>query len=128
MKKKLILMAHGSSSKDWSDAFVDMTAQVREAFDNAELAFMELSEPSLQESCAAAKRDGYDHVQVLPLFLATGRHLKKDVPAMIAQYEKELGLSIELLPPIGRHPAIAKAMHEAACDYLEATTDSRVAQ
>ena len=89
---------------------------------------MELSEPSLQESCASAKRDGYDHVQVLPLFLATGRHLKKDVPAMIAQYEKDLGLTIELLPPIGRHPAIAKAMHEAACDYLEPTSDARVAE
>jgi sirohydrochlorin cobaltochelatase len=125
MKTKLILMAHGSSSKEWSDAFVDMTAQVREDFDDAELAFMELSTPSLEQSCTKAKADGYDRVQVLPLFLAVGRHLKKDVPAMIAQYEQELELSIELLPPIGHHPAIAKAMHEAARDYLQATNDSR---
>lgn len=118
MKTKLVLLAHGSSSPEWSDAFVTMTQRVREQFKDAELAFMELSTPSLEDACVAAKRAGYEHVRVLPLFLAIGRHLKKDVPLMIENYEKSYGISIELLPPVGQHPAIENAMFEAACDYL----------
>ncbi len=119
MKTKLILLAHGSSSKEWSDSFDQMTKRVRESFDEADLAFMELSEPSLEEACISAKRDGFDHIRVLPLFLAIGRHLKSDVPKMIANYEDTQGLQVELLPPVGQHPAIENAMYEAACAYLK---------
>lgn len=121
MKTKLILLAHGSSSKEWSDAFVTMTKRVRETFQEADLAFMELSDPSLEKACIAAKQEGFEHIRVLPLFLAIGRHLKTDVPRMIAGYEAEHGISIELLPPVGQHPAIENAMFEAACAYLEET-------
>ena len=118
MKTKLILLAHGSSSKEWSDSFYQMTKRVRESFDEADLAFMELSEPSLEDACISAKRDGFDQVRVLPLFLAVGRHLKTDVPRMIADYEATHKLKIELLPPVGQHPAIENAMYEAAFAYL----------
>ena len=119
MKTKLVLLAHGSSSSEWSDAFVTMTKRVREEFSDAALAFMELSSPSLEDACIEAQQQGYQRVKVLPLFLAIGRHLKKDVPLMISLYESQLGLEIELLPPVGQHPAIENAMFEAACDYLK---------
>ncbi|KZZ76540.1 hypothetical protein A3765_24035, partial [Oleiphilus sp. HI0130] len=118
MKTKLILLAHGSSSKEWSDAFYQMTKRVRESFKEADLAFMELSSPSLEEVCIEAKQDGFQNVRVLPLFLAIGRHLKTDVPRMISEYENTLGLKIDLLPPVGQHPAIENAMYEAASAYL----------
>lgn len=118
MKSKLILLAHGSSSTEWSDSFYQMTKRVRESFEEVELAFMELSNPSLEEACIAAKKDGFQEIRVLPLFLAVGRHLKSDVPKMIAEYETKHGLHIELLPPIGQHPAIENAMFDAASAYL----------
>ena len=118
MKTKLILLAHGSSTKEWADAFFAMTKRVRESFADADLAFMELSEPSLEAACCEANEHGYTHVRVLPLFLAVGRHLKSDVPRMIEEYEKRFGLHIELLPPVGQHPAIEKAMFDAASAYL----------
>jgi hypothetical protein len=37
---------------------------------------------------------------------------------MISEYENTLGLKIDLLPPVGQHPAIENAMYEAASAYL----------
>ena len=117
--KKLVLLAHGSSSLEWSGAFESMTAQIRQQNEHAVIAFMELSSPSLQEVCAEAKSAGYQSIQVLPLFLAIGRHLKKDVPAMIAQYSQELDIDIELLAPIGQHPALSAAITQIASEYID---------
>ncbi|KZZ60632.1 hypothetical protein A3762_03005 [Oleiphilus sp. HI0125] len=110
MKTKIILLAHGSSNTSWSDAFFDMTKTLREQFDQADLAFMELSEPSLQDVCAHAASEGYEQIQVLPLFFATGRHLKKDVPNMIKEIKKDLSVDIKLLPAIGELPEFRDAL------------------
>lgn len=120
MKTKLIMLAHGSSNQSWSDAFFEMTQGVRERFPSAELAFMELSTPSLNETCRTAARDGYTLIRVLPLFLSTGRHLKKDVPKIIESLTSELSLKIELLPPIGEQDRIRNAIVDVVCDELEA--------
>ena len=109
-KVKTILLAHGSSDPDWSNAFVKMTQDATKGNHDAALAFMELSEPSLEAEVKLASQDGYTEAQVLPLFLAQGRHLKKDVPAMLAEYEEKYSIQTKLLPPIGEHPILSKAI------------------
>ena len=113
------MLAHGSSNSSWSDAFTDMTAPVRKECDSASLAFMELSSPTLFESCREAAQQGYQAIRVLPLFLATGRHLKRDVPEMIRQLTDELNIEISLLPAIGENPILRKAITEIVCDELK---------
>lgn len=119
MKTKLIMLAHGSSNASWSDAFFIMTQSVRSDCADAVLAFMELSSPDLYDACRSAAKEGYEAIRVLPLFLAVGRHLKKDVPAMIEKLQEELSIPIKLLPPIGEHPALRKAIHEIVCDEVK---------
>ena len=108
---KTILLAHGSSDPDWCAAFVEMTQLSVESKTSVALAFMELSEPSLEEEVRNAKEQGYNQVKVLPLFLAEGRHLKKDVPGMLETYKERYQINTELLPPIGKHPILSEAIN-----------------
>ncbi len=117
MKEKIILLAHGSSDTNWSNTFVRLTEPACADNKHVALGFMELSEPSLEDCIAAAKEEGFTHVSVLPLFLAKGRHLKKDVPGMLKEYETKYSISSVLLPPIGEHPRLADAL----CDIIEET-------
>lgn len=72
---------------------------------------MELSEPSLESSVAELAQQGATRAEVLPLFFAAGRHLRKDVPAQIeALRAAHPGLELTLLPPVGEHPAFVEAL------------------
>lgn len=110
MKEKIILLAHGSSDLNWSDTFVHLTRPACEQNKNVQLAFMELSSPSLELCVKRAAKEGYQKVTVLPLFLAKGKHLKKDVPGMLESYASTYGVATQLLDPIGEHPALADAL------------------
>lgn len=116
---KTILLAHGSSDIEWSNTFFRLCGPSLDAHQNASLAFMELSEPSLEEEIALAKQQGYQKVLVLPLFLAKGRHLKKDVPGMLERYSEAYTIETELLPPFGEHPKLAEALNNIITETLE---------
>lgn len=110
MRTLTILLAHGSSDPAWGETFAVMTAPVTRQYSNARLAFMELSSPTLDDVAEQAAEQGFEQIIVLPLFLATGRHLKKDIPDMLKNIEGRLGLRTQLLPPIGQHPALGSAI------------------
>ena len=110
MKEKIILLAHGSSDQDWSDTFTSMTRNICDHRSDVSLAFMELSEPSLENAVKQAATDGFQSICVLPLFLAKGRHLKVDVPDMLLDYQAKYSVATRLMSPIGENPMIAQAI------------------
>lgn len=110
MRTLTILLAHGSSDPAWGETFAAMTEPVTRKFSNARLAFMELSTPTLDDVAAQAAKEGIKTLIVLPLFLATGKHLKKDIPAMLTNIESRFGMRTQLLPAIGEHPALGSAI------------------
>lgn len=80
-----------------------------------ELAFLEFMQPSLPEVAAALAADGVSHAVVVPLFLATGAHLRRDLPAMVATIRQDHpGLALDVQVPLGESPA----MRQAIIDWL----------
>ena len=49
---------------------------------------MELAEPSIGAAVAKCAAEGYRKVVVAPYFLARGRHITSDIPAMVAEAQK----------------------------------------
>lgn len=97
----IVLLAHGSTDPAWKEPFerLEQTIQAQYGVQKTTLAFMELTEPSL-ETVLQSFSSSVKKVGVLPLFFSVGRHLRHDVPKQIA----ELNLShlhIDLLAPIG---------------------------
>ena len=114
-----ILLAHGSSDPKWMAPFDGLLSHIRSQLDSerVEMAYMELSEPSMEQQVQALAQDGFTHVDILPLFFAAGRHLRVDVPGMLDQLNHNMqqqGLATEVVlhPPIGLEPEVANAIRD----------------
>ena len=112
MSDPLILLAHGSRDPRWRAPFDELAASLAGRLDTPlRLAYMELCEPSLESVAAELAADGYHRADVLPLFFAAGRHLREDVPRQIEALGIEHAtLTLELLAPVGEHPAFVDAL------------------
>lgn len=109
---RIILLAHGSSDKRWCETFEQLAAPTVNSVEGSQIAYMELAEPSLEHIVGQGVKEGIRTFTVVPLFLAAGRHLRKDVPAMIRTLEEVHGISIGLAPPIGENPRLGKAIRD----------------
>jgi sirohydrochlorin cobaltochelatase len=116
---RIILLAHGSSDKRWCETFEQLAEPTLKAVDNARIAYMELAEPSMDTVIADGVAEGSRDFTIVPLFLAAGRHLRKDVPAMIEELERAHGASIRLAPPIGENPLLGQAIRDVVMLQLE---------
>ncbi|MBK1874850.1 MULTISPECIES: sirohydrochlorin chelatase [Marinobacter] len=121
--RRVILLAHGSSDKRWCNTFETLAEPTLKAVTNSRIAYMELAEPSLEAVVHEGVSAGSLEFTVVPLFLAAGRHLRKDVPAMIEALENSTGASITLSPPIGENPLLGQAIKDVVTQQLAHNTD-----
>ena len=111
----LLLVAHGSRDPEWSEAFEIMTRSTRALNNRVKLAFMELSTPSIEEVVQESLSTfNISEINVLPLFLATGKHLKKDIPEILNKLAEQHQITINLLPPLGEHPLFHQTLAKIA--------------
>jgi len=82
----ILLFAHGSSVDDANRGVHELASQIaaRGPYSYVRAAFLELARPDLPEAVAQAVEAGIHRVIVIPYFLALGRHLQRDLPALIA--------------------------------------------
>lgn len=112
MSRRIILLAHGSSDKRWCETFEALAQPTLDAVSGSQIAYMELASPSLQSVIADSAGEGITEFSIVPLFLAAGRHLRKDVPAMVRELEQSLGVTIELGAPVGENPLLGFAIRD----------------
>jgi sirohydrochlorin cobaltochelatase len=87
MKRGLLLFAHGARDPNWALPFEAIAKQVRAADPDVAvaMAYLEFMSPGLIEAGTALVAAGCDRVEVLPLFLGAGGHVRKDLPALLDQ-------------------------------------------
>jgi sirohydrochlorin cobaltochelatase len=69
------------------------------------------------EVAGEALRDSQLSLLVLPLFLAAGAHLSRDIPAQVnAATVRFPPLRIKLLPAIGEDPRVSTLFQQIACE------------
>ncbi|MBW7469620.1 CbiX/SirB N-terminal domain-containing protein [Marinobacter sp. M216] len=123
MSNRIILLAHGSSDKRWCETFEHLATPTLEAVSDSRIAYMELAEPSLDDIVAEGVAEGAYRFTIVPLFLAAGRHLRKDVPAMIKTLEERYQVRIELAPPVGENPQLGEAIKGVVLHQLAETDE-----
>jgi sirohydrochlorin cobaltochelatase len=117
MKRGLVLFAHGARDPRWAAPFEAIAAAVRERAPQVpvRLAFLELMEPDLGAAVGALVAEGCTAIDVLPLFLGTGGHLRRDLPPLVgAAQARHGGVSIALHGAVGETPALIAAMADHA--------------
>ncbi len=118
-KSAVILLAHGSRDPHWLAPFTQMLEQIREQSPSTkvELAYLELAEPNLESKIEELADQGFSQLEIIPLFFAAGKHLRKDVPHEVEQIQQQLqqrglNIKVELHGPIGLEPEVATAISQ----------------
>lgn len=117
MSTAIILFAHGARDPEWAAPMRRVQALVREQAAGAvvELAFLEFMSPTLAECAAQLVAGGATGIVVLPMFIARGGHLKREVPEMMdALRAAHPGVEFTLAPVIGEQETVIRAMAAAA--------------
>ena len=113
----LILFAHGSRDPEWVRPFDALRQSIQRRAPGVTvcLAYLEVTDPSLDECIRAVAERGVRTIRVLPLFLAMGKHLRSDIPALALQVVADFPeLTIEFLPALGEAPEFVEALSRIA--------------
>lgn len=119
--RALVVIAHGSRREASNDEVRTLAerlrARARETFPIVEHGFLELAEPSIDETLDRVIARGAREVVVLPYFLAAGRHVCDDVPqAVEACRQRHPDVSVEVTPHLGATEALADLLLRMAGD------------
>jgi sirohydrochlorin cobaltochelatase len=117
LRRGLLLFAHGARDAVWATPFEAVLARVRASRPQVQvtLAFLELMEPDLAAAAGQLVQRGCTHIDVVPLFLGTGGHVRRDVPLLLQRLQSEHpGTQWTLHEPIGEHPDVIEAIARAA--------------
>ena len=109
----IILFAHGAREPEWARPLEAVRERLRASGMRAELAFLEIMSPSLEEAAARLASEGVNSVVVVPLFLAQGKHLKRELPAIVERIRKRHAKTeFRVMPALGEAPEIVAAIAE----------------
>src|SRR5690349_16920847 len=107
----VILFAHGAREPDWAQPLELVRDRLRAEGLRVELAYLEIMAPSLDDAARSLIADGYKTVTIVPLFLAQGKHLKRQLPEMVATLRKRhLDAEFRVAPALGDDPEILAAI------------------
>jgi sirohydrochlorin cobaltochelatase len=109
----IILFAHGARDPEWAAPLRRVCAAVRARAPElrVELAFLELLAPSLLDSAESLLVAGFEHIVVVPMFIAQGGHVKHDVPRLIDELrERNPQARIEMCAAVGEAESVVQAM------------------
>ena len=99
----LILFAHGARDPRWARPFEQVAERLRLRRPGlaVALAYLEFLSPDLDAAGAGLVQAGCRNVEVLPLFLGAGGHVRKDLPERVARLQ-------------AAHPQVHWALRRAA--------------
>ena len=109
----LILFAHGARDPEWAEPMRRVCAAVCEQAPQmrVELAFLEFMQPDLRACAEALLADGVERILVLPMFIARGGHLKRDVPLLLEELQQcNPHTRFELAAAVGEAESVVQAM------------------
>ena len=122
MKRGLLLFAHGARDPRWAEPFEAVADRVRGFDENVvvQLAFLEFMTPSLLDAGTALAAAGCERIDVVPLFLGAGGHVRKDSPALLGELAAaHPGVLWQLQTAIGARTSVIEAMALAAVERAD---------
>ena len=104
MTQGVILFAHGSRDPLWRRPMEAVAERIRARTPALAVrcAYLELTEPDLPTTAAELAGLGLTDVRIVPMFLGAGRHVREDLPALVADLRlQHPQVQWDLQPPVG---------------------------
>ena len=123
MMDGLLLFAHGARDAAWARPFEEVARRIalqRPGLPLA-LAYLEFMTPGLEDAAHALVAQGCRCVHIVPMFLGTGGHVRKDIPPLIAKLQAQYAEAVEwrLHPALGDQDRVLQAMTDASLAWLD---------
>jgi sirohydrochlorin cobaltochelatase len=119
----LLLFAHGARDPAWARPFEIVTERLRASRPGTPvvMAYLEFMSPDMDAAAAQLAAAGCTRVHVMPLFLGTGGHVRRDVPLLLDRLREQHGDAIEWLlhAPLGDQDAVLQAISQACLTVLD---------
>lgn len=115
MSSAILLIAHGSRRAAANADLVQLAETVRTRCpdDIVEIAYLELTEPTIPQGAARCVERGATDVRMSPFFLSAGTHIAEDLTGFQAEFATQFpGVRFQLCPPLGLHPLLVEALLE----------------
>ena len=109
----IVLIDHGSREPTANDQLEELAELVatRMPGHKVRAAHMELAGPTLAEAVDALVAEGASEIAIHPFFVAPGRHVRDDIPRLVAQAQtRHRGVPIRVTEPLGLHPSVVDAV------------------
>ncbi len=119
----IILFGHGARDAAWAGPMQRVAEKLLTDAPQARvsLAFMEFMTPTLDDAVDQLVDAGVGEIVVVPVFLAQGGHLKRDVPMLVdAASARHPGVTLKLVEAAGESPQVVEAIADYANRQLGA--------
>ncbi|GAW91521.1 sirohydrochlorin chelatase [Calderihabitans maritimus] len=110
-KTAIVILGHGSRAAEANQGLYEIADIVRNRCGlPVEAAFMSHGKPDLTTAIDRVIVSGAEKVVVVPLFLFSGIHVKKDIPEVLKKEQERLGNKARLIyaQSLGADPRIAE--------------------
>ncbi len=124
MNTALILFAHGARDPEWAEPMRRVQAAIRQRQPDVpvELAFLEFMAPTLPDCITGLVAAGARKIVVMPMFIARGGHLKRDVPELLEKLRSaHPEVQFSLGGVIGEQESVVQAMAVATLEVAGLT-------
>lgn len=114
----IVLFGHGSRDTRWTEPFEAIRTAVERLTPGSavRLAYLEHSPPALDAAVGELAAGGHRRIDLVPLFLGAGGHVRRDIPEQAATAAAAHGVEVRVRPFIGEAAAVTDAIaaHVAA--------------
>ncbi len=114
-KQALLLVAHGSRGAAWNREVKALVEAVRAkgVYPFIECAYLGLARPTVPDAVASCAAAGVTTIAVVPLFLFTATHVRRDLPRILEQVSRRHpGLQFRAAPPFGVEKEVVTVLGE----------------
>ncbi len=110
-KRIVILLGHGSIREQANVEIRAMWAMMQTQLPELDIrgSFVEVADPTLEQTIDQAVEDGANHIVIVPMFLTRGNHLSNGIPRILdGVRQKYPTVQIDLTQHLGVDPLLAE--------------------
>ncbi len=111
MKTAVIILGHGSRSKDADEAVKRVVVEVKKigGYEIVEHAFLQYIRPSPLDALEKCIQQQAEKIVIVPFFMQSGTHVSRDIPELAEKAKKHYSnIDIVVTECVGTHPLMAK--------------------
>jgi sirohydrochlorin cobaltochelatase len=118
----LVLFGHGARDPRWADTMKALAVRIGALNPGVplQLAYLEFMSPDLSVAVDALVAQGVRTIVVVPVFLAAGGHVLRDLPDRLSAIaDRHPGLQVKVEPALGSEASVIDAMAGVCVDALQ---------